>query len=801
MSAEALAVPARREHGPTPLRGTVRWVRRSLFRKLFLASLVLVSGALLTNSLVDLWFSYQGNQAALKRLQTKEAVAAAGAIKQFVDEIEGQVASAIRPLWDTGADGLEQRQDAYLSLLRLAPAISQVSYVDRSGNRFVRLSRVAINVTGGPADEYEVEASRLAGPDQPYRGEVYFLDGSEPHMRIAVADRDPSSGITVAEVDLIFIRDVISRIQVGRAGLAYVVDRGGRLIAYPDISPVLQQTDLRDWPQVQAALSSDPAAPPDRDPVSGRSLDGHEVVSYYQAVEPLGWWVFVEWPRAEAFEPVREFVVRTALLLATGLALSALASLVLARKMVTPIRALQAGAARIGAGALDQRIDVRTGDELEILATEFNRMATQLRESYASLEARVEQRTQELRALGDVSRVVNSSLDLRQVLTTIAHYAVDLSRADGGAIYEYDESTERFRLQATERFGDDLADMLRATPLSLGEGAIGLAGKERRVVQIEDIAADGAYQGRPREFLLADGFRCLLAVPLLGEDRPLGGLVVARKTPDAFSERLRGLLQTFANQSALAIQNARLYDDLAELNRTLDERVRRQAEELERIGRLQPYFSPRVLDLILSSGGEERLQTKDRREITVVFCDLRGYTAFSNSAPEDVIGVLREYHDALGKLIFSYDGTLEHFAGDGLMVFFNAPVDCDNPRERAVRMAIEMREAMVGLTEGWRRDLDAKLGFGVGIDHGYATTGRIGFQGRFDYAAIGPPCNRAARLCARAADRQILITQRVYAAVRTLAEAEFIGDVELRGFPEPATVYNVLRSKEATGSG
>ena len=156
--------------------------------------------------------------------------------------------------------------------------------MDRSGNRFVRLSRVAINVTGGPADEYEVEASRLAGPDQPYRGEVYFLDGSEPHMRIGVADRDPSGGITVVEVNLTFIRDVISRIQVGRAGVAYVVDGGGRLIAYPDISPVLQQTDLRDWPQVQAALTSDSAARPDRDPVSGRSLDGHEVVSYYQAV-------------------------------------------------------------------------------------------------------------------------------------------------------------------------------------------------------------------------------------------------------------------------------------------------------------------------------------------------------------------------------------------------------------------------------------------------------------------------------------------------------------------------------------
>jgi len=254
--------------------------------------------------------------------------------------------------------------------------------------------------------------------------------------------------------------------------------------------------------------------------------------------------------------------------------------------------------------------------------------------------------------------------------------------------------------------------------------------------------------------------------------------------PDALVARVRSVLRIKA-----------LHDELTDLNRTLEERVQRQVQELEVIGRLRRYFSPPVADLILSSGGEERLEKKEWREVTVVFCDLRGYTAYSNNAPQDMLDILREYHAALGELIFSYEGTLERFAGDGLMVFFNDPVPCEDPQERAVRMALEMRERMTGLTEKWRNELEADLGFGVGIDHGYASTGRIGFQGRFDYAAIGKPTNRAARLCSHAGDREIRITQRVYAAVMELVEAEFLGELELKGFPEPPRVYNVLRLK------
>lgn len=575
----------------------------SLFRKYVVLFVVLVSGALLTSSLVELTFTYQGHQATLKQLQTKEAVTAAASIKGFVDDIEAKVRWAVRPLWDIGPGGLGERQDAYFALLRLAPAVWEVSYLDRTGTRHLRLSRVQVNSAGGPLDECE-EAALKAQPDQPYLCPVYFLNESEPHLRLAVADRGPNGGVTVADVDLTFIRDVISTIRVGRAGVAYVVDQDGRLIAYPDISPVLRRSSFADKPQVRAALNADRAAGTVGETIVGRGLNGDEVVSYYQVIESLQWWVFVDWPRAEAVEPVYASFWRTALLLAVGLALSALVSLALARRMVRPIRALKASAARIGAGDLDHRIDIRTGDELEALAEEFNRMTARLHESYANLELRVVQRTQELTALGEVSQLVNSTLDLSQVLSTIVHHAVDLSGADGGAIYEYDEAAQAFRLRATERFGDDLTEKLRGISLRLGEGAVGRAGEMGEAVQIEDIAVEGSYRGALREILLAEGFRSVLAVPLRADGRLLGGLVVASKVPGPFPPSLPGLLQTFGNQSALAIQNARLYSEVETASRHKSLFVAIVGHELRRPLNVILNHTQSVLDIHLASNLE-----------------------------------------------------------------------------------------------------------------------------------------------------------------------------------------------------
>ncbi len=241
--------------------------------------------------------------------------------------------------------------------------------------------------------------------------------------------------------------------------------------------------------------------------------------------------------------------------------------------------------------------------------------------------------------------------------------------------------------------------------------------------------------------------------------------------------------------------------ELAEWSRTLEERVERQVEELQRERRLRGFLSPQIADLIIA-GGEDTLLASHRREITVVFCDLRGFTAFAEVAePEEVMAVLREYHQAMGELIFRFEGTLERFMGDGLMVFFNDPVPCDDPALRATAMAVAMRDRAAELIERWRRRGFA-LGFAVGVAMGYATLGTIGFEGRLDYAAIGTVTNRAARFCSEAAAGQVIVGQRVYATIEELADVEPLGELQLKGFSQPTPAFNVLalRRHERWGS-
>jgi class 3 adenylate cyclase len=232
--------------------------------------------------------------------------------------------------------------------------------------------------------------------------------------------------------------------------------------------------------------------------------------------------------------------------------------------------------------------------------------------------------------------------------------------------------------------------------------------------------------------------------------------------------------------------------ELAQWNAELETRVNTQLEELQRMNRLRRFLSPQVAELLINSG-DDSLLGSHRREIVVVFCDLRGFTAFAESSePEEVMGVLREYHAALGELIFRYEGTLERFTGDGLMVFFNDPIPLDDPTQRAVEMALAMRDRVAGLVEGWSR-LGHDLGFGVGIAQGFATLGRIGYEGRFDYAAIGTVTNLAARLCGEADAGQVLVSQRVFGAVEAVAAGEPVGALELKGFSRPIRAFRVSR--------
>lgn len=265
----------------------------------------------------------------------------------------------------------------------------------------------------------------------------------------------------------------------------------------------------------------------------------------------------------------------------------------------------------------------------------------------------------------------------------------------------------------------------------------------------------------------------------------------------ALVARVKSMLRIKALHDTVQAQAARLEaqsTQLAEWNQTLEQRVQEQLAELERVGRLKRFFSPQLAELVVSAGGEKLLESH-RREITVVFCDLRGFTAFSETAePEEVMGVLREYHAALGALIFRFEGTLERFAGDGLMVFFNDPLPCPEPAARAVSMAVAMHQQIGELAMTWGKR-GHQLAFGMGIAMGYATLGKIGFEGRFDYGAIGTVTNLAARLCDQARGGQILISQRVHAAVEELVEAEPAGELLLKGFHRPVPTFNVVGLK------
>jgi adenylate cyclase len=571
-------------------RGTPR-PRRPLFHKYFIALFVAVVVPLIANGASEAWFGYRDQRSMLSARLHAEAVSAAGKIAAFLDDITDQLQWTVQLPWRDGMD--ERHRFDVLRLMRQVPAVVEVMLVDGTGVERLHVTRVDPDVVDGGVDHANDPAVLGARSGRIWYGPVTLHEGSEPYMTISVAGARAGYGVTVAVINLKLIWDVITAIHVGQSGDAFVLDRSGRLVAHPDISLVLRGGDdpaAARLKELQLATIAGGGETADAADAQHRT-----VIAAMAPIAGPDWMAFVEEPASEAFTPIRAALWRTGFLLLAGAVFAALLGYLLARRMVGPIRLLEEGAERIGAGRFDHKIAISTGDELERLAVRFNEMAGEL----------------------------------------------------------------------------------------------------------------------------------------------------------ALSQ-----------------------------------------ERSERIARLKRFLAPQVAELVEGSD-QESLLDSHHAEVVVIFCDLRGFTGFSGTVrPEEVMGLLQEYYEALGAIITRYEATLTCFMADGLMLLLNAPVPCPEPALRGVHMALDMQATVQALIVGWRTR-GYTIGFGIGLAKGPATVGRIGYEGRTDYTAIGSIVNLASRMCASAEDGQILIDPTAAAEVSDAIALVPLGTRPLRGFADAVPVFSV----------
>jgi signal transduction histidine kinase/HAMP domain-containing protein len=545
---------------------------RNLFAKYVLSFVGVVVFVLASSAAIETYFIYRETITSLVHTQEEKAIAAAKAINQYLPNLERSISWATRASSTT----TDQRLADYNQLLRTTPAIAEVALLDATGQEALRVSRTRTSI--GSNSDLSRSAAFLgvkAGHGESWFGPPFF-ENDVPYTTIAIPHGGRNAGLMLAKVDLGFLSDIVNDVQAGGNAATLVVSKLGKVIARSDSAPSILSSstakigaDLSKLPQVNALNVPEPNLGN-----IGRDTKGNAVLFASANVPTLQAAVLVEQPRSVALAPVYDLLLRLGTLSLISVFLSIAAGAVLARRMAIPIQALKAGAVRLASGEFSEKIEVKTGDEIEVLADEFNHMASELKDLYSALEQKVEDRTRdlaktisELRALEEIGRAIASSLDLKRVLATIVARAVELAGADGGAVFSFYEAEQQFQLVEAHKIDTALVERLRVTPVSYGETPIGEAAEGGQPIIMPNLAETEHFP--LREATLAAGFHSLLVVPLLGREGVLGALLVLRKVSGGFSNNTAGLMRTFADQSVLAMHNARLFSEVEEKGRQL----------------------------------------------------------------------------------------------------------------------------------------------------------------------------------------------------------------------------------------